>query len=470
MADLATRVTGPARLTCFKAYDVRGRVGRDLDPEVLYRIGRALAALTAPGPVVVGRDVRPHSPELADALMRGLADAGSPVVDLGLCGTEEVYDATAALGASAGAMVTASHNPVHDNGVKIVRRGAAPLSAEDLARLRALAEAGPGAVAEPAAVPGPAAPGRRSAYVERLLAIAAPAPGRPLPRLLANAGNGAAGPVFDAIVAALAARGVPLDVRRILHDPDPTFPNGVPNPMRPECLAVTAEATRAAGAGVGIAWDGDFDRCFLCDAAGAPLPGELLVAVLAGEMLRREPGAAIVHDTRVVFAIRDAIDRAGGRALPALSGHSRMKDALRRTGAVYGGEMSGHHYFRDFHACDSGMLPWLAVLARLGREGRGLAEIAAEGRARFPSSGEINFRPPDPDAAIGRVRALHEAAARRVDAFDGLSLEFADWRFNLRRSNTEDLVRLNIESRGDPDLVAEQAHRIGALLGGPVPD
>ncbi len=453
-------------LNCFKAYDIRGRLGPDLDAGIARRIGAAFAQELGARRVVLGRDVRASSNELAEAVAEGLMSCGAEVLDLGLCGTEEVYCATALQEACGGIMVTASHNPIDWNGMKLVARGSAPLSPETLGAIRRRAEA----LAE---VPPPAGgaarralPEARAAYVARVLSFADPATLGPL-HIVADAGNGAAGPSFDAIAAALEAAGAKLRITRIHHDPDPRFPNGFRNPFLPGNRHATAEAVRKAGADLGLAWDGDFDRCFFFDHTGAFIDGEYLVALLAEAFLARDPGAAIVHDPRVVLATTATVARAGGRAVQSRTGHAFLKQAMRDTGAVYGGEMSAHHYFRDFFCCDSGMIPWLLVAGLIGRKGKPLADLVGQLRADYPSSGEINFRLDDPAGAVARVEAHFAPQALSRDDADGLSLTFAEWRFNLRSSNTEPLLRLNVEARGDADLVARRVAELGALIGVP---
>jgi phosphomannomutase len=308
------------------------------------------------------------------------------------------------------------------------------------------------------------AEGARAAYVQRVLSFVDPAAFRPM-TILVNAGNGAAGPTFDAIAAALAAGGAPLRFVRMHHDPDGSFPNGIPNPLLPENQPVTAAAVVAAGADMGVAWDGDFDRCFLFDHSGRFIPGEYIVGLLAQAFLAKQPGATILHDPRVVWNTQDVVAQAGGRALQARTGHAFLKQALRDTGAVYGGEMSAHHYFRDFMCCDSGMIPWLLVAEMVGRSGQSLSDLVSDRMAAFPSSGEINFRLDDPAAAIARIEAAFAAQAATRDETDGLSLAFADWRLNLRRSNTEPLLRLNVEARGDQAGLAARVAQLVALIG-----
>lgn len=457
-------VAKPQALTCFKAYDIRGRLGPELNEGIARRIGRAFAEVLGARRVVLGRDCRASSEILAAAAAEGLMEAGVEVFDLGLSGTEEMYFATSHLGADGGITVTASHNPMEWNGMKMVRAGSAPIGAESgLAAIRALAENGAFAPARAGGRITPAG-NTRAAYVERVLSFVDLAALKPL-RILVNAGNGAAGPTFDALAAELAAKGAPLVFERLHHEPDGRFPNGIPNPLLPENQPVTARAVVAAGADFGVAWDGDFDRCFLFDHTGAFIPGEYVVGLLSEAFLAKEPGAKIVHDPRVIWNTADVVARAGGRAIASRTGHAFLKQALRDTGAVYGGEMSAHHYFRDFMCCDSGMIPWLLVAELISRRGLPLAEILAERRAAFPSSGEINFRVADVAAAVARVEVAFAAAATDRDETDGLSLAFPDWRFNLRASNTEPLLRLNVETRGDAGLVRRMVARIAALIG-----
>jgi phosphomannomutase len=449
------------RLSCFKAYDIRGRLGVDLDEGTAFRIGRGFARALGARRVVLARDNRPSSEGLTDAVASALVAEGCEVLDLGLAGTEEMYFATTHFVADGGICVTASHNPMDDNGMKMVRAGSAPLDAETgLATIRALAEANHFGPTRPGGARRDVTSLAREAYVACVLSFVEVPALKPL-GIVVNAGNGAAGPTFDAIAAALAARGAPLAFVRMHHEPDARFPNGIPNPLLPENRPATAERVVAEGADLGVAWDGDFDRCFLFDHRGAFVDGEYVVGLLAQVFLEREPGATIIHDPRVIWNTRDVVARAGGVAVQSRTGHAFVKQAMRDHGAVYGGEMSAHHYFRDFVHCDSGMIPWLLVAELISRKGP-LADLVAERRATFPSSGEINFRPGDPAAAMARVRAAFEPAARAVDETDGLSLDMGDWRFNLRSSNTEPVVRLNAESRGIP--LAPMLARIAALI------
>jgi phosphomannomutase len=449
-------------LTCFKAYDIRGRVPDDLDADVAYRIGRAYAQLLQPETVVVGHDIRLSGPELSSALTDGLLDEGAGVLDIGLCGTEEVYFATWHLGAGGGIMVTASHNPAHYNGMKLVREQAKPISGDsglDEIRQRAERLAGSPRSSQAGKRRGSIrGADTRAAYVRHLLNFLPRQGLKPL-RLVVNAGNGSAGPVVDALESEL-----PFVMTKIQNEPDGQFPHGVPNPLLPENRTVTSEAVRSAGADLGIAWDGDFDRCFLFDERGEFIEAYYIVGLLAEAMLAAHPGSRIVHDPRLIWNTQEVVRAAGGTPVESKTGHAFIKERMRAEDAVYGGEMSGHHYFRDFSYCDSGMIPWLLVADRVSRSGRPLSVLVAERQARYPVSGEINRRLADPAAAMAKVRARYAPAAQREDGIDGLGLEFVDWRFNLRMSNTEPVVRLNVETRGDRVLLAQRTREILALL------
>ncbi|WP_338418337.1 phosphomannomutase [Paracoccus tegillarcae] len=407
---------GHREITCFKAYDIRGRLGVDLDTDIAYRVGRAFAQGRAAARVVVGRDSRSSSPELAAALIQGLTDGGADVLDLGLAGTEEVYFATGHLGADGGIEVTASHNPIDYNGMKLVGPGAAPLDpATELLALADLARSGDftnaarkGTVIDHSHV--------RTDYARAIVDFVDVPALRPM-TILVNAGNGTAGPTFDAIAAELQSRGAPLQFIRVNHHVDPAFPNGIPNPLLPENQPMTSDAVREAGADLGVAWDGDFDRCFFFDADGTFIPGEYIVGLLAAAFLEKAPGERIVHDPRVVMNTRAVIAEAGGQAVQSKTGHAFIKREMRAQNAIYGGEMSAHHYFRDFFFCDSGMIPWLLVVELLSRKGAGLSDLVVRRMQMFPSSGEVNYRLDDPETAIARVvTAFADDARRRDDA------------------------------------------------------
>lgn len=450
-------------LTCFKAYDIRGRLGIDLDDGIAYQIGRGFARALDARQVVLGRDCRASSEDLVRAVAQALVAEGVEVLDLGLCGTEEMYFATSHFDADGGICVTASHNPMDWNGMKMVRAGSAPLdAATGLASIRALAEEDRFGPAKTGGSLQDVAEHARAAYVAQVLSFVDVEALKPL-KILVNAGNGAAGPTFDAIAAELAERGAPLAFERMHHRPDGQFPNGIPNPLLHENQPETAAAVRAAGADFGVAWDGDFDRCFFFDHTGAFIDGEYVVGLLAEVFLAKEPAATIIHDPRIIWNTQDIVAQAGGRAVQTRTGHGFIKQAMRDENAVYGGEMSAHHYFRDFVYCDSGMIPWLLVAELVNRHGP-LADLVAHRKAEYPSSGEINFTLEDPKAAIARVRAEFEPQAIAIDDMDGLGFDLGNWRFNLRSSNTEPVVRLNVEARGDAGLVAEGVERVQVAL------
>ena len=447
-------------LNCFKAYDIRGRVPDELNEEVAYRIGRAFAQILDCDEVVVGQDVRIDSPLLAAAVTRGLNDAGTSVIDIGLCGTEEVYFQTAHRGVGGGIMVTASHNPMDYNGMKLVREGARPISGDTgLRDIEALVESG--AFSQPGPIGSTRVDADKSAYIEHLLGYVDRAALRPL-KIVVNAGNGGAGLVIDELAPFL-----PFDFIRIHHEPDGNFPHGIPNPLLPENRAATAEAVRAHGADFGIAWDGDFDRCFFFDADGQFIEGYYLVGLLAAQLLIKSPGSKIVHDPRLTWNTIDLVKAADGVPVMSKTGHAFIKERMRAEDALYGGEMSAHHYFRDFAYCDSGMIPWLLIAERVSSTGIPLAQMVEQRIAAYPCSGEINFKVGDAAAVVQQLydRYASEPSAT-TDYTDGLSIEYPQWRFNVRSSNTEPLLRLNVESRGSAALTAEMTKELRRLIEG----
>jgi phosphomannomutase/phosphomannomutase/phosphoglucomutase len=446
------------KFTAFKAYDVRGRIPDELNVDMARDIGRAYAAFVKPKRVVVGRDIRASSDELCAALTAGLTASGVDVLDIGLCGTEGVYFSTFDEQVDGGIMVTASHNPPDYNGMKFVREGSRPISADTgLNAIRDLIANG--------ALPPPApATGKltridvRRKYINHLLSYVDRPKLRKL-KVVCNAGNGGAGLVVDLLEPHL-----PFDFVKLHHTPDSSFPNGVPNPMLIENRKSTAELVRRSGADVGLAWDGDFDRCFFFDETGAFIEGYYLVGLLAEFFLKRQPGGRVVHDPRVMWNTIDIVKSLGGEPVLCKSGHAFIKQKMREVDAIYGGEMSAHHYFRDFAYCDSGMIPWLTVLQILSETGKPLSALVGERIAKFPSSGEINNRVPDGKAAIAALQSRYERDAKSVDFTDGLSIDLGNWRLNLRASNTEPLIRLNVESRADAKLLADKTHEVLELL------
>jgi phosphomannomutase/phosphomannomutase/phosphoglucomutase len=451
-------------LSCFKAYDVRGRVPDELNEALAYEIGQAYSALVAPKRVAVGRDIRHSSVPLQAALMRGLIDSGVEVSDIGLCGTEGVYFATFAQKFDGGIMVTASHNPPDYNGMKFVREDSRPISADtglkDMQRL-----------IEERLLPAKSPRGgtvrsldTSKTYIRHLLSYVDVKKLEPL-KVVVNAGNGGAGLVIDAIEPHL-----PVQFVKINHEADGSFPNGVPNPMLEENRHSSSEAVIRNRAHLGLAWDGDYDRCFFFDETGGFIEGYYLVGLLAEHFLRRNRGARVVHDPRLTWNTIDIVQHCGGMPVMCKSGHAFIKQRMREVDAVYGGEMSAHHYFRDFAYCDSGMIPWLLVLAIMSESGKSLSELVGERQRLYPASGEINrelgAEMGDTRAVLERVQQHYQARAKATDFTDGLSMEFDHWRFNLRGSNTEPLLRLNVESRSDAALMQEKTAELLRLLDG----
>lgn len=435
-----------APLTCFKAYDIRGRLGTELNEDIAYRIGRAYGQIYQPKTVVVGSDIRLTSEGLKQATARGLMDAGVDVIDLGMTGTEEVYFAAFHLDVQGGIEVTASHNPMDYNGMKLVRENAYPISADSgLKEIQALAMSQDfvevtqkGTITQKSIL---------NEFVDHLLTYIDLSQIKPL-KLVVNAGNGAAGHVIDAIEQQFMQRHVPVEFIKVHHDANGNFPNGIPNPLLPENRAATRDAVLAHQADLGIAWDGDFDRCFLFDETGQFIEGYYIVGLLAQAFLLKSPGEKIIHDPRLTWNTIDMVEQNNGEVIQSKCGHAFIKEQMRKDNAIYGGEMSAHHYFRDFAYCDSGMIPWLLVIELLSQTGKPLSELVNERIAKFPCSGEINFVVDDSKATIQRVLDYFAPQQPVMDTTDGISLDFGKWRFNLRASNTEPLLRLNIESKG----------------------
>ena len=444
-------------LSCFKAYDIRGRVPDQLNEDISYRIGRAYAEFLKPKTVVVGFDIRLSSQALCAALTRGLTDAGVDVINIGQCGTEEIYFATSHLQTDGGIVVTASHNPADYNGMKFVREASKPISGDTgLNKIRQLAEENNFAeINEPGAI---SFADIQAAYVNHLLAYVDIKKLKPL-KIVCNAGNGGAGQTIDAIQQFL-----PVEFVKIHHEPDGNFPNGVPNPLLEENRQPTIDAIVEHGADLGIAWDGDFDRCFFFDEAGRFIEGYYIVGLLAQSFISKEPGAKIVHDPRLTWNTREIVEQGGGEAVLCKTGHAFIKERMRSEDAIYGGEMSAHHYFRDFFYCDSGMVPWLLVLGLMSASDKKLSELVDERMQAYPASGEINRRIEEPAALLDKIEKEYTSKANSVDHTDGLSVEFDDWRFNIRMSNTEPVVRLNVEARGDSFLMEERTRELLAYM------
>lgn len=444
---------------CFKAYDIRGRVPDELNPELAYRIGRLCRSVLGMRKVVVGHDIRLSSTDLVGALVRGLRDSGTDVLHLGLCGTEEIYHAAFSLeheGVDGGIVVTASHNPADYNGMKFVLKGARPVTGEGgLHRMAQLIAEG--AIVEQASASGSESfVTDKSAYIRHLLGYVNASQLKPL-KLVVNSGNGCAGAVID-----LLAPHLPFAFIRLHHEADGNFPHGVPNPLLPENREETSAAVVLHGADLGIAWDGDFDRCFFWDEQGQFIEGYYIVGLLAQEMLQHEPGGTILYDPRLTWNTEELVRDAGGLPVMTKTGHAFIKERMRLENAVYGGEMSAHHYFRDFGSCDSGMIPWLLICSLISRSGKTLSQLVAERMRKFPVSGEINSTVADPDMVIGRLEALHRDG--EISYVDGLSVSYPEYRFNIRKSNTEPLLRLNVEARENPLLLKEKTTELLQII------
>ena len=444
-------------IDCFKAYDIRGRLPDQLNEEIAWRIGRAYAQFLKPQRVVIGHDVRTSSQSLSDALAKGLIEGGADVLDIGLCGTEEIYHATFSQKTDGGIMVTASHNPIDYNGMKLVREESRPISGDTgLKDIQKLAEQGHFDTVE--ATGSVTTVSFKQSYIDHLLSYISPSQLKPL-RVVVNPGNGCAGPIID-----LLEKYLPLELIKICHQPDGTFPNGIPNPLLPENRSLTRDAVLEHRADLGVAWDGDFDRCFLFDEQGEFIEGYYIVGLLAQALLVNHSGQKIIHDPRLTWNTIDIVEQAGGIPIQSKTGHAFIKERMRAENALYGGEMSAHHYFREFAYCDSGMIPWLMIVALMSRRELPLSQLVTERIEKYPASGEINRTVHDSRQVIEAIRQRYEVESRGIDFTDGLSLDMGDWRFNLRESNTEPVIRLNVESRGDIELMQEKTAELLALI------
>ncbi|HDR2621033.1 TPA: phosphomannomutase CpsG [Enterobacter chuandaensis] len=452
------------KLTCFKAYDIRGKLGDELNEDIAWRIGRAYAQCLSPKQVVIGGDVRLTSESLKLALAEGLMDGGCDVLDIGLSGTEEIYFATFFLKVDGGIEVTASHNPIDYNGMKLVRRGARPVSGDTgLKDIQALAEENKFTSSKTKGSYKKI--NILDAYVDHLLGYINLDNLRIKPlKLVINSGNGAAGHVIDEIELRFKTAGVPVEFVKVHNEPDGTFPHGIPNPLLPEARQDTANAVLETQANMGIAFDGDFDRCFLFDEHANFVEGYYIVGLLAEAFLKKEPGAKIIHDPRLTWNTIDIVESAGGIPVLSKTGHAFIKERMRIENAVYGGEMSAHHYFREFAYCDSGMIPWLLVAELVLTSGSSLGELVKSRIARFPVSGEINRKVENAVELIADIEARYSPLAINIDYTDGLSMSFADWRFNIRTSNTEPLLRLNVETDADEELMITKRDELLELI------
>jgi phosphomannomutase/phosphomannomutase/phosphoglucomutase len=435
-------------LSCFKAYDIRGRFPAELNCDLAYRIGRSFAKLVSAEKLAVGQDVRLSSPQLTESLCNGILDQGVHILDLGLCGTEEVYFATMSADIDGGIMVTASHNPAEYNGMKLILGNGVPPSGKySLANLKQLVQGPLDTKEHPSAKLIKAK--NRNGYINWLLGRINLSSLTPL-TIVVNCGNGCAGPVVDAL-----KKHLPFTFITLQYEPDGTFPNGVPNPLLPENRELTSHAVLASNADLGIAWDGDFDRCFLFNEKGEFIESYYMVGLLASLLLRKYPGEKIIHDTRLIWNTQEMVEKAGGTAVMNRAGHSYFKDRMRLENGLYGGEMSGHHFFRDFSFCDSGMLPWLLVCEELCQSGKSLSQLTDTSIKAYPVSGEINISVASTEGSFARVEQWCDSFQGEKDYTDGLSFSTGTFRINLRRSHTEPLLRLNIETKADRHLLSE---------------
>ena len=457
-------------LTCFKAYDIRGQLGSELNEDIAYDIGRAYAREIRPKTVVIGGDARETSESLKVALSQGLQAEGVDTIDIGLVGTEEIYFATPHLEADGGIMITASHNPIDYNGMKLVREQSIPVSGDSgLLAIKTLAETKPW-MDESVPVKKLGTHKTQSvltAYVGHLLTYIDVKAIKPL-KLVVNSGNGAAGHVIDALESEFKKLNVPIEFIKVHHQPDAEFPHGIPNPLLIENRKVTSDAVVEHNADLGIAWDGDFDRCFLFDENGAFIEGYYVVGLLAEMFLRKNEHEKVIHDPRLTWNTENIVKNAAGTAIKTKTGHAFIKERMRAENAIYGGEMSAHHYFRDFHYCDSGMIPWLLVIELISIADTSLSELVNERILLYPSSGEINLKLTSPQQALESVLKKYQAKASELETIDGVSLSFIEkagkWRFNLRCSNTEPVVRLNVESKGNKHLMNKKTKELLSIL------
>ncbi len=451
-----------SHLSCFKAYDVRGKIGTELTEEIIYRIGRAFAQHLNAKCIVVGADIRLTSESFKKALSMGIMDNGTDVIDIGMTGTEEIYFSAFHLDVDGGVEVTASHNPIDYNGMKFVGRNAKPISGDTgLKEIQRIAENQDFSKAT--------SQGNISCksilddYIEHILGYINLSQIKPL-KLVVNAGNGAVGHVIDAIETKFQKLNVPITFIKIYHKPDGTFPNGIPNPLLPENRQVTSNAVISNNASMGIAWDGDFDRCFLFDDEGVFIEGYYIVGLIAETFLKRYPNEKIIHDPRLTWNTIDILKSLGGTPVQSKTGHAFIKERMRSENAIYGGEMSAHHYFRDFAYCDSGIIPWLIVAELISQSGKSLSKLVKTRVDKYPCSGEKNYKVKNATESINRIREKFEPLAIKIDNEDGLSLEFTDWRFNLRSSNTEPLLRLNVETRSNISAVSQYVKELETII------
>lgn len=451
------------KIASFKAYDIRGKVPAELNEELAYNFARALTKHLSCLPdgkagktAVIGHDVRNSSEPLSEALSKGFIDCGVNVIDIGLCGTEMIYFATSFLGTEAGVMITASHNPPEYNGMKVVKKDSVPAGYDSGLKeveqiilqknFLPLAE-NKGTLTKKDITTEFIANLDKFFEVKKL---------NPM-KVVVNAGNGCVGPILNILEPKL-----PIEMVKLFIDPDPLFPNGVPNPMLEANRNPTIEAIKLNKADLGVAWDGDYDRCFFFDESGNFIEGYYIVGLLAKSILKKFPGEKIIHDPRLVWNTIEVVREAKGIAVQSKSGHAFIKQKMREVNAIYGGEMSAHHYFRENAYSDSGIIPFLLVMQLMSEEGKTLSQLVGKMMKNYPCSGEINSTIADPAAKIKEIEGKYTGGKR--ETVDGISIEYDKWRFNLRMSNTEPIIRLNVETRGDEKLLKEKTEELLQLI------
>lgn len=466
-------------LSCFKNNDIRGIIGSQINEPFAYLLGKAFGEYLLSGnaktpsawhPVVIGRDNRETSLSLQEAITAGLIESGISVIDLGMTGTEEVYFATRHLKAIGGIQITASHNPINYNGMKLVGADASPISKNSgldkiKRRIKVLNQElnADSPIVHVQSNNSCISTSILAPYVDHLLSYITPSKLSPM-KIVVNAGNGVAGHVIDALEKRFNKLNVPVTFIKVHHTPDGNFPNGIPNPLIIENQIATRSAVLEHSANLGIAWDGDFDRCFFFDKKGNYIEGYYIVGLLAEAFLLKEPNATVLHDMRMTWNTIEVANKLGGKAVAVKAGHALIKEKMRELNAVYGGEMSAHHYFRDFGYCDSGMIPWLLVIELMSKTQQSLHQLTNSSMDRFPSSGEINRRVSDPEQVMAYVLSHYQVDAVEIDHTDGLSMNMGTWRFNLRKSNTEPLIRLNVETKQDRTLLSLKVDELLSFL------
>ena len=444
------------RLSSFKAYDIRGKVPSELNADLAYIIGKTYPVLINAKKIVIGHDIRKSSEEISAALAKGLTESGVDVIDIGLCGTEMVYYATPALDADGGIMITASHNPPEYNGMKFVKKGSVPVGYDSglkememmiLKNELALRSAKLGTIKQQYIM---------DKFIHNLKRFYDPNKINKH-KIVVNAGNGCAGLALNAL-----EKDLPIEMIKIFNEPDPNFPNGVPNPLLIENRKPTIDAVIKNKAALGVAWDGDYDRCFFFDEKGNFVEGYYIVGLLAKSILKKNPGGKIVHDPRLTWNTLEIVKKFGGTAVVSKSGHAFIKQKMREVNSVYGGEMSAHHYFRDNAYSDSGMIPFVLILQLMSEENKPFSQLVEEMIAAYPCSGEINSEIADPAGKIKEIEKKYSDG--KINKLDGLSVGYNNWRFNLRMSNTEPIIRLNVEAKGDIRLMEKKTKELLHLI------